>query len=83
MIAKELIGCRVCNRNGGKEILGKIVGSITQGSGNHLYLIILNMEGEFLTACKSEIIIHPEDLQKVYNVLKPEPIGSRSEILDL
>ncbi len=91
MIAQELIGCRVIEtESGNRKVVGKIVGSNNQlvgdysrSSGSALRLVILQPNGEIREEYLYKVMVHPDDLKKIYNVIKPRPIGSRSEILDI
>ncbi len=90
MIAQELIGCRIVEADGTDKIIGKIIGSHNKLSSHHeggsssvLELVILTLKREIVNIRYSYIKIHPDDFNKVYNTLKPTPIGSRSEILDI
>ena len=84
MTTRELIGCRVFRKNDGtKENIGKIVGSCTRGQYHHPYFIILTIKGNFLEIDIEKTTIDKDDFNKIYNTIKPEPIESRLEILDL
>ncbi len=84
MIAPELIGCRVVEEDDWEEddsIMGKIVGQYNDS--DDCYFIIMKEDGKIIVDYSQNIMVHPEDLKKLNTILKPRPIESRSEILDI
>lgn len=82
IIDKALIGCRVKPSSKGKSIDGIIVGATGSDRGR-LFFIIMRKDGTFTDRDLTEIAIHKDDYRKVMQESIPEPIESRSEILDL
>jgi len=83
MIAKELMGCRVCETSSPTEVTGKIVGFYLKGAYRVPIYQILTTDGYFKEKDVDRICIFKEDLDKIYKTIQPDPIRSRSEILDL
>lgn len=80
MITKALIGCRAKHKEKGFE--GVIVGS-TMNSHGRLFFIVLCKDRTFEDMDLTQTIINEDDYKKVVRESIPEPIESRSEILDL
>ncbi len=83
MIAKELMGCRVCSISIPTEIIGKIVGLYMKGTYHTPTLMVLTPKGIFEERSPEHVVIFKDDIKKMYNVIQPDPIRSRAEILDL
>jgi len=81
-LPRELVGCRVKWIKTGK-IYGKIIWAYTRGSGNYPYFLVLTNEGIFREADCVNVQVVEEDLKKIYNYIKPDPVDDRFEILDL
>lgn len=92
VIASNLIGCKVTIEydNGKTNKRGKIIGAYNKleshykgSSSSCLYFIILRDDNKIIERSYYSIKVDDEDFKKIYNNIKPEPISSRSEILDI
>lgn len=82
MITKALIGCRIKDLDKDKNREGIIVGT-TMNNHGRLFFIILCKDRTFTDMDLTDVKINEDDYKKVVRASIPEPIESRSEILDL
>jgi len=88
MLPKELIGCRVKYKEDlryeHRGVLGKIINMHISGSANNYpKLILLTPDKTFKKIDYDHIEIIEEDFNKVYNIIQPNPIDNRFEIMDI